>query len=117
MESRPTSLRYNDTPDGNWVIDRYAQDDSLIIATGGSGHAYKVSISSIFAQELDTLTKIFQFLPVIGRLVADLIEDKLDTQLRQKFSLTRQILKADLSRSGQPMKLDLKDLYEPKDLL
>ncbi|KDR75708.1 hypothetical protein GALMADRAFT_97490 [Galerina marginata CBS 339.88] len=33
---------YNDSPDGNWVIGRYPQDDSLIIATAGNGHAYKV---------------------------------------------------------------------------
>jgi sarcosine oxidase/L-pipecolate oxidase len=34
--------RYNDSPDGNWVIGRYPMDDSLIIATAGNGHAYKV---------------------------------------------------------------------------
>lgn len=34
--------RYNDSPDGNWVIGHYPSDESLIIATAGSGHAYKV---------------------------------------------------------------------------
>ncbi|KAF8911466.1 FAD dependent oxidoreductase [Gymnopilus junonius] len=89
---------YNDSPDGNWVIGRHPKDDSLVIATAGSGHAYK-------------------FLPVIGRLVADLIEDKLDTQLVEKFSVDRQVLKVDLSRTGAPVKLDLNDLYQPEDLL
>jgi hypothetical protein len=34
--------RYNDSPDGDWVIGRYPMDESLILATAGSGHAYKV---------------------------------------------------------------------------
>jgi hypothetical protein len=34
--------RYNDSPDGDWVIGHYPNDGSLIIATAGSGHAYKV---------------------------------------------------------------------------
>ena len=35
-------VRYTDTPDGDWIIDKYESDPSLIIATAGSGHAYKV---------------------------------------------------------------------------
>ena len=35
-------LRYNDTPDGDWIIGRDPADSSLLFATGGSGHAYKV---------------------------------------------------------------------------
>lgn len=35
-------FRYNDSPDGDWVIGKYPSDDSLILATAGSGHAYKV---------------------------------------------------------------------------
>ena len=34
--------RYTDTPDGDWIIDNYESDPSLVIATAGSGHAYKV---------------------------------------------------------------------------
>ena len=33
---------YLDTPDENWVIDEVADHSSLFIATGGSGHAFKV---------------------------------------------------------------------------
>ncbi|XP_006461240.1 hypothetical protein AGABI2DRAFT_70165 [Agaricus bisporus var. bisporus H97] len=34
---------YNDAPDGNWMIGRYPSAENLILATCGSGHAYKVS--------------------------------------------------------------------------
>lgn len=40
--------RYNDSPDGDWVISRYPEDDSLILATAGSGHAYKVHLEFCF---------------------------------------------------------------------
>jgi len=88
---------YNDSPDGDWVIGKYPSDDSLILATAGSGHAYK-------------------FLPVIGRLVADLVEDRLDPELRAKFAVERKILGPDPSRSGTVLKLDLDQLCTPADL-
>jgi len=90
-------IRYNDSPDGDWVIGKYPSDDSLILATAGSGHAYK-------------------FLPVIGRLVADLVEDRLDPELRAKFAVERKILGPDPSRSGTVLKLDLDQLCTPADL-
>lgn len=34
--------RYNDTPDEDWIISRHPEDPSIILATGGSGHAFKV---------------------------------------------------------------------------
>ncbi|KAF8967956.1 FAD dependent oxidoreductase [Flammula alnicola] len=88
---------YNDSPDGDWVIGHYPKDDSLILATGDSGHAFK-------------------FLPVIGRLVADLVEDKLDPELVAKFAVGRKTSKVDSSRSGQVLTLDLNGLYGPADL-
>ena len=33
---------YLDTPDEDWIIDEVAGYGSLFIATGGSGHAFKV---------------------------------------------------------------------------
>jgi len=48
---------YCDTWDGNFYIDRDPELSGLIYATGGSGHAFK-------------------FTPVLGRLVADVIEEK-----------------------------------------
>ncbi|KAF8161269.1 FAD dependent oxidoreductase [Crassisporium funariophilum] len=88
---------YNDSPDGDWVIGRYPSDGSLILATAGSGHAYK-------------------FLPVIGRLVADIVEEKLDDVLVKKFAIDRTTLTHDASRSGTAMKLDLDQLCSPEDL-
>jgi sarcosine oxidase / L-pipecolate oxidase len=38
---------YLDTPDEDWIIDEVAGYGSLFIATGGSGHAFKVPHNSI----------------------------------------------------------------------
>jgi sarcosine oxidase/L-pipecolate oxidase len=35
---------YTDTPDEDWMIDEVPQHSGLFLATGGSGHAFKVSI-------------------------------------------------------------------------
>lgn len=35
--------RYTDSPDGDWVIGVHPEDRSLVLATAGSGHAYKVN--------------------------------------------------------------------------
>lgn len=48
---------YCDTLDEQFWIDRHPDNDSLIVATGGSGHAMK-------------------FTPVLGRLTADKVEQK-----------------------------------------
>ncbi|KAG1818332.1 FAD dependent oxidoreductase [Suillus variegatus] len=39
---------YTDSPDGDWVIGRYPGDSGLVLATSGSGHAFKVYSTSIF---------------------------------------------------------------------
>ena len=44
---------YGDTVDGNFWIARHPDDPSLVVATGGSGHAFK-------------------FAPVLGELIADI---------------------------------------------
>jgi len=73
-------------------------DKSLIIATAGSGHAYK-------------------FLPIIGRLVADLVEGKLDSELITKFAVERRAAMPDPSRTGQAKRLNLNQLCTPEDLI
>jgi sarcosine oxidase/L-pipecolate oxidase len=88
---------YNDSPDGDWVIGRFPADSSLILATAGSGHAYK-------------------FLPVIGRLVADLADNKLDPKVAGKFAIDRVYLGPDTSRSGPAIELDLDQLCTQQDL-
>ncbi|KAF5322107.1 hypothetical protein D9619_001973 [Psilocybe cf. subviscida] len=96
-DGNPIAPRYNDSPDGDWVIGRYPMDESLILATAGSGHAYK-------------------FLPVIGKLVADLVEDKMEPELAAKFAVNREVSKKDLSRAGDVLTLNLDELCVPEDL-
>lgn len=39
-------LRYSDTADEDWVIGFHPKDPSIVIASGGSGHAYKVHLNA-----------------------------------------------------------------------
>ena len=39
------SVRYADTQDEDWLIGYVPGDPSLFVATGGSGHAYKVNLA------------------------------------------------------------------------
>ena len=49
---------YDDTPDGHFLIDRHPAREDLFVAAGGSGHAFK-------------------FAPVLGELIADVVEGRL----------------------------------------
>ncbi|KAJ3519778.1 hypothetical protein NM688_g9253 [Phlebia brevispora] len=90
---------YNDSPDDDWVIGYYPTDPGLVLATAGSGHAYK-------------------FLPNIGRLVADAIEGVMEPELVKRFAVNRETNVHTLSRSNEPSKeLDLNQLCTPDDLL
>lgn len=89
---------YSDTPDGNWVIDFAPQYPSLLIATGGAGHAFK-------------------FLPVMGELIRGRLEGHLPVNLVKKWSITREAGDGDADRKGrlgrQPLVLgDLTTLEE-----
>lgn len=50
---------YSDSFDGDFVIDRHPDREGLVVAAGGSGHAFK-------------------FAPVLGRCVADRVEGRAD---------------------------------------
>jgi glycine/D-amino acid oxidase-like deaminating enzyme len=50
---------YCDTRDGDFWIDRHPEREGLIVAAGGSGHAFK-------------------FAPVLGEIVADVVEGRSD---------------------------------------
>ncbi|KDQ55215.1 hypothetical protein JAAARDRAFT_134400 [Jaapia argillacea MUCL 33604] len=92
---------YLDTPDEDWVIGPHPEDPSLFFATGlgGSGHAYK-------------------FLPVVGRLVADSIQGKLDRSLQAKFAINRKNATQTHSRFPYEVKpLEVAQLCTPADLL
>ncbi|KAJ6495764.1 FAD dependent oxidoreductase [Mycena vitilis] len=90
---------YNDSLDSDWVIGYHPQSESsLMYATAGSGHAYK-------------------FLPVIGRLVADSVENKLSADIVAKFALDRTPNPSDELRHNRVVpELDLSQLCTPEDL-
>ncbi|KAG8846051.1 hypothetical protein FRB96_002092 [Tulasnella sp. 330] len=78
---------YSDTPDGDWLIDEHPDFKNLILATGGSGHAYK-------------------FLPVLGRLVVQKIRGTLSPDAAEKFAFKRSWdAKPDDSRPGREVKV------------
>ena len=65
-----------------------------------------------------THAAISQFLPNIGRLVVDAIEDKLGLDLVKRFAIERVNNVHTLSRSDEPAKeLVLSELCNPEDLL
>ena len=89
---------YTYTSDSDWIIDSLDSSNSVFVATGGSGHAYK-------------------FLPVIGRLVADRVEGKLAPELVEKFSMHRDRgAFKNWGWSDTPRELDLTTLAESDDL-
>ncbi|CAG9983548.1 unnamed protein product [Clonostachys byssicola] len=83
---------YQDTPDGDFMVDHHPELDGLFFATGGSGHAFK-------------------FLPVLGRNVADCFEGNASKELREKWKIhhpsTRNpdvAMGQDGSRGGPPLR-------------
>ncbi|KAH9046853.1 FAD dependent oxidoreductase [Lactarius hengduanensis] len=90
---------YTDSPDSDWTIGYYPSDSGLLLATSGSGHAFK-------------------FLPVIGRIVADAIEGTLDPAIAQKFAVDRRHTTLDLLRGTlKPVDLATEQLCTPEDLI
>ncbi|KAG2043778.1 FAD dependent oxidoreductase [Suillus americanus] len=90
---------YTDSPDGDWVIGRYPGDSGLVLATSGSGHAFK-------------------FLPTLGKLVVDVIENKLDPKLAARFAVDRQVKPPNGERkSVVSQELNIDELCGPEDLI
>ncbi|KAH9856011.1 FAD dependent oxidoreductase [Lenzites betulinus] len=93
---------YTDSPDENWLIGYHPNDQNLVFATAGSGHAFK-------------------FLPVIGGLVADAIEGKLPADVASRFAVDRPYATKDgvvepEIRYNPPAELVVEQLCEPSDL-
>lgn len=90
---------YSDTPDGNFVIDFAPQYKSLLIASGGAGHAFK-------------------FLPVMGEVIHARLEGRLAPNLQKKWAITRHIEAVNSDREGRPGRapLVLSDLTTAEDL-
>ncbi|KAK7461692.1 hypothetical protein VKT23_008119 [Stygiomarasmius scandens] len=90
---------YTDSPDRNWNIGYHPNDDGLIFATSGSGHAYK-------------------FLPNIGTLVVQVLEGTLDPNLVKKFAIDREIgEERAVRRNGDLEELVTGELCEYEDLV
>ncbi|KAI9508539.1 FAD dependent oxidoreductase [Russula earlei] len=93
---------YTESPDSDWMIGFYPSDPGLFVATAGSGHAYK-------------------FLPVIGLIVSDALEGRLDPAIARKFAVDRKpstLDRFDLSRGFlKPGNLGNEPLCTPEDLL
>lgn len=59
--------RYTDSPDEDWLIGSDPVDPSLMLATAGSGHAYKASTTGIHAPMLIKLSSSFRSLAALSR--------------------------------------------------
>jgi sarcosine oxidase/L-pipecolate oxidase len=59
-----------------------------------------------------------QFFPVIGRLIADALEGKLEPELKSKFAIDRTFTQSSLWRAiDPPQELKEDELCNPADLL
>ncbi|KAJ6135159.1 L-pipecolate oxidase [Penicillium capsulatum] len=83
---------YTDTPKGDFIIDHHPNLQGLFVATGGAGHGFK-------------------FLPVLGKYIADCLENKASPELRKKWRLDAPqggagdyIMTGDGSRAGPPLR-------------
>ena len=80
---------YDDTPDGHFLIDRHPRRAEVFVAAGGSGHAFK-------------------FAPVLGELIADVVEGRppewaarLAWRERRGAAAGAHALPADQARAGR----------------
>ncbi|KAG8708431.1 hypothetical protein FRC09_001258 [Ceratobasidium sp. 395] len=89
---------YADTIDEDWIIDYHPVHPRLLLATGGSGHAFK-------------------FLPVLGRVVTDRLENKLDEESRELFSFTRARSAEHVERVGHHIRITESELATTADLM
>lgn len=83
--------RYCDSRDCDFLISYHDRYPSLFLATGGSGHAFKVSRTSWDATALITehYEQCNQFLPTIGDLCVQAIDRMLPEPLATMWSFTR----------------------------
>ncbi|CCO31994.1 hypothetical protein BN14_06046 [Rhizoctonia solani AG-1 IB] len=86
-----------DTIDEDWIIDYHPDHPRLLLATGGSGHGFK-------------------FLPVLGRVIADRLENKLEDEARELFSFTRARSGEHVERIGESFEIVEDELTSSVDL-
>ncbi|KAG9094764.1 hypothetical protein FRC06_010499 [Ceratobasidium sp. 370] len=88
---------YADTIDEDWIIDYHPVHPRLLLATGGSGHAFK-------------------FLPVLGRVIVDRLQGKLDEESCELFSFTRPRSAEHVERVGEYIQIRESELATAADL-
>lgn len=104
---------YSDVVDGDWVIDYTKKYPNLLIAAGGSGHAFKVCHA--FEQRV---VGSLQFLPIMGDLIRKRLENTLEPHLQHKWRLDRVAQAEDPQRTGMARKeLDLTQLATKRELI
>ncbi|KAK2690678.1 hypothetical protein QWA68_010503 [Fusarium oxysporum] len=78
-----------DSPDAHWLIDRHPKHKDLLLATGDSGHAFKM-------------------FPIIGKYIADALEGH-ETGLRKEWAYGGRVAKPTSHRPDTEIK-DLRDV-------
>lgn len=89
---------YCDTKTGDWLVDYHPDFDNLVLATGGSGHAFK-------------------FVPIIGREVKSIIEGTATQEFKDRFAFTPGTDKGADVRNGVRKEICIGELCVPADLL
>ncbi|KAK2068905.1 hypothetical protein P8C59_003520 [Phyllachora maydis] len=72
---------YTETPTGDFIIDRHPRHSNLVVATGGSGHGYKM-------------------IPIIGKYIVQAMQGTLSEQLRSRWRLDTKRMAGDALFSG-----------------
>ncbi len=101
-DARSLRHRYLDSPNGDWLIDWHPLKQNVMLATAGSGHAFK-------------------FFPNIGREILSHIEGRLSPELASRWKFERgeekDASKAADVRAGEERKwLKVEELASKEDL-
>lgn len=111
---------YNDSPDDDWIIGRYPTCEGVFLATAGmSIYPPFFPIMDFVRAELQFAGSghAYKFLPVIGGLIADIIEDKASPALLSKFAFGRKTPATNLwGRASERQELDESKLCTEEDL-
>lgn len=108
---------YADSEDCDFLISFHDAYPSLFLATGDSGHAFKVRAIHL-SHDRRGLTFARQFLPIIGDVCVKAMEDKLEPHLKEAWSYTRVRKNYKPDRGDSVLKqLDLSALANPEDLM
>jgi sarcosine oxidase/L-pipecolate oxidase len=82
-----------DSPDAHWLIDRHPKHKALLLATGDSGHAFKM-------------------FPIIGKYIADALEGH-EAGLKKEWAYGGRVAKPTSHRPDTEIK-DLRDVMDLK---